>query len=70
MDDARPAWNENAPPLSDLIFEASQRIFGDNLGRMRCCIKKERIEYLYFLLVLPKQMSGGVVDGWFNNGLN
>jgi hypothetical protein len=43
MDDARPAWNENAPPLSNLILEASQRNLGDDLldpSRKKARIRK------------------------------
>lgn len=89
MEDGHPAWDENEPPLSELILEAAHRHFGDEvLGRSR----RESFDKKIWedearrktakgdppLLSIgdsasndnSKKVSGGVVDGWFSNGLN
>ena len=79
MDDARPAWDANEPPISQLILEAAQRNFGNkllDLGRRESYHKKECACRVRDNPVLSSgnnsdhKVSGGVVDGWFSNGLN
>jgi hypothetical protein len=79
MDDARPAWDANEPPISQLILEAAQRNFGNkllDLGRREIYHKKEGACQGRGNPVLSignnsdHKVSGGVVDGWFSNGLN
>ena len=82
LDDARPSWDENEPPLSELILEAAQRNFGDDLldlNRSESYARKLNADARgdrNSIVLLdrddnnPKRVSGGVVDGWFNNGLN
>jgi tRNA-dihydrouridine synthase A len=87
--DDNTLWDENEPPLSELILEAAHRYFGDEVlsssrkesydkklweeeeARVRIA-KGDRI-----LSIVEKssddkdnKVSGGVVDGWFKNGLN
>ena len=79
LDDARPAWDANEPPISQLILEAAQRNFGNkvlDLGRRESYHKKEGACQGRDNPVLSignnsdHKVSGGVVDGWFSNGLN
>lgn len=90
-DDARPAWDAREPPLSELIMEAAQRNFGDEvLERSRSESYEKKLweeeearrrrakgEPVLFIgaddggkFSNSEKVSGGVVDGWFNNGLD
>ena len=81
------SWDENEPPLSELIKESAYRHFGDevlSLSRrdsydkkvwqeeeaQRRMSKGEPVVSVTSSSSNTKTVSGGVVDGWFNNGLN
>jgi hypothetical protein len=70
MDDARPSWDENQPPLSDLILEAAQRNFGDDVLDLnrRDSYNRKLHKDIFGTSEGGSTMkvSGGVVDGWFN----
>jgi hypothetical protein len=70
MDDARPSWVENQPPLSDLILEAAQRNFGDDVLDLnrRDSYNRKLHKDIFGTSEGGSTMkvSGGVVDGWFN----
>jgi hypothetical protein len=69
MDDARPSWDENQPPLSELILEAAQRNFGGDvldLNRRDSYNRKLSKDTLGTDDSGSIKMSGGVVDGWYN----
>jgi len=98
MDEARPAWDEGQPPLSELIMDAARRHFGEGVldrSRMDSYDKKISDEeesrrrratgdpVLSLSAggsssiigddeseIIEKKVSGGVVDGWFKEGLN
>ena len=85
-------WDENEPPLSELILEAAHRNFGDEIlssSRKESYDKKvweeeegrRRMSKGDVIMSITEKsssnndkenskVSGGVVDGWFNNGLN
>jgi len=91
MDD-NTKWDENEPPISELILEAAHRNFGDEIlssSRQDSYDKKvweeeegrRRISKGDVILSITEKsssnndkknskVSGGVVDGWFNNGSN
>ena len=91
MDD-NTKWDENEPPLSELILEAAHRNFGDEIlssSRQESYDKKvweeeggrRRMSKGDVIMSITEKsssnndkdsskVSGGVVDGWFNNGLN
>lgn len=82
-DDARPSWDENEPPLSELILEAAQKHFGDEvLNHSRkesydkmaweeeeACRRRSNGDTMLFVTggQNDEKVSGGVVDGWFNS---
>jgi len=90
--DDNTKWDENEPPLSELILEAAHRNFGDEIlssSRKESYDKKvweeeegrRRMSKGDIILSITEKsssnydkdnskVSGGVVDGWFNNGLN
>jgi tRNA-dihydrouridine synthase A len=81
LDDARPSWDANEPPLSKLILDAAQRNFGDellNLDRNESYARKlcgkavdgRRVNSISSSGSIDEVVSGGVIDGWFANGLD
>lgn len=87
--DDNTKWDENEPPLSELILEAAHRNFGDTVlssGRKESYDRKIWEEEQARLRIATgdpilftverssnekeSKVSGGVVDGWFKNGLN
>ena len=87
--DDNTKWDENEPPLSELILEAAHRHLGDKIlssGRRESFDKKLWEEEQSRLRIAngdpilftverssnkeENKVSGGVVDGWFKNGLN
>jgi hypothetical protein len=70
MDDARPSWDENQPPLSDLILEAAQRNFGDDVLDLNRRDSYNRKPHKDIFGTSEggstMKVSGGVVDRWFN----
>jgi len=90
--DDNTKWDENEPPLSELILEAAHRNFGDEVlssSRQESYDKKvweeeegrRRMSKGDVIMSIAEKsssnndkdnskVSGGVVDGWFNNGLN
>ena len=90
--DDNKKWDENEPPLSELILEAAHRNFGDEIlssSRKESYDKKvweeeegrRRTSKGDVIMSITEKsnsnndkdnskVSGGVVDGWFNNGLN
>jgi hypothetical protein len=81
LDDARPSWDANEPPLSKLILDAAQRILGDELlnldrnesyARKLCgkAVNGSRVNSISSSGSIDEVVSGGVIDGWFANGLD
>lgn len=87
--DDNTKWNDNEPPLSELIFEAARRNFGDEVlssSRKESYDKRVWEEEQARLRIAKGDpilstveirsneedctVSGGVVDGWYKNGLN
>ena len=90
--DDNTKWDEDEPPLSELILEAAHRNFGDEIlssSRQESYDKKvweeeegrRRTSKGDVIMSITEKsssnndkddskVSGGVVDGWFNNGLN
>ena len=85
IDNTRPTWDANEPPLSELILEAAHKHFGYeilNLSRKESYDKKiweddmakRKVANGKPILSVTssgdEKVSGGVVDGWFNNVLD
>lgn len=87
--DDNTKWDENEPPLSELILEAAHRNFGDEV--LSSCRKESYDKKVWeeeqarmriargdpILFAVERssgekdsKVSGGVVDGWFKNGLS